>query len=92
MFKKKDEANMNIGEITISGCSNKKMQEIQAILSSNSIKWKPAAEPIFDFDDHVLQTYVALTLGCDAFIKGIPGLGPTKVTKILQAVCQRCEK
>ena len=47
---------------------------------------------ILDFNDHVLRAYVALTLGCDTFIKGISGLGPAKVTNSLRAVCQRCEK
>ena len=90
---KNDKANMNTGKVIISGCSNKKMNEPQTILNKNStIQWKPVSEPLMDLNDHVLRTYVALTLGCDAYIKGFAGLGPAKVSNILRDVNAPCEK
>ena len=70
------------------------MGKLQKILTTknSAIQWRPASKPLLDIDDHVLRVYIALTLGCDAYIKGVAGLGPAKVSNILRAVNIRCEK
>lgn len=66
----------------ISGYSPALMEKMKAKLTRDSIIWKEAKYPLFDFPSVKLKSYIAIALGCDVW-KGIKNMGPAKIHKFL---------
>ena len=75
-------------EVEIYGACNAKMKELKSKLTVNKeatmtslpkdLQWKEAVMSFFSSPDPILQTSIALALGCDVF-EGIKDLGPKTI-------------
>ena len=69
----------------ICGYDNDFMSEMYKKIGRNEEDWTKATNPIFAEPDHILRSYYAIAIRCDVWLKGVPNINTSNISKYIES-------
>lgn len=70
--------------IGVAGYTHASRDALKSHITRKIVEWTDLKNEVFSSTDQILRSYIAITIGCDVWLPGIPNVGPANVEKELK--------